>query len=80
MSFIEFVGRRLAPASAGAALIAVLSTTSAQAHHVMDGMLPSTFVEGLLSGLGHPIIGPDHFAFVVAVGLERILGEELGSD
>jgi urease accessory protein len=30
--------------------------------------MPATFAEGLLSGLGHPIIGLDHFAAVVAVG------------
>lgn len=38
------------------------------AHHVMDGKLPGTFTQGLLSGLGHPVIGLDHFAAVVAVG------------
>lgn len=41
----------------------------AQAHHVMGGGKPATLVEGLLSGLGHPIIGMDHLAFVIAVGL-----------
>ena len=30
--------------------------------------MPATFSEGFLSGLGHPIIGIDHFAAVVAVG------------
>lgn len=35
----------------------------------MGGATPSTLGEGLLSGLGHPIIGIDHLAFVVAVGL-----------
>jgi urease accessory protein len=44
----------------------------AAAHHVMGGQLPSSFVEGLLSGLGHPIIGLDHLAFVVAVGLAAV--------
>jgi urease accessory protein len=34
----------------------------------MGGRTPTTFVEGLLSGLGHPIIGIDHLAAVVAVG------------
>jgi urease accessory protein len=34
----------------------------------MGGKMPSTFAEGILSGLGHPIIGLDHFAAVVAVG------------
>src|SRR5215831_20866458 len=42
---------------------------SASAHHVMGGRMPSTFAEGLLSGLGHPVIGPDHLAFLLAAGL-----------
>jgi urease accessory protein len=40
----------------------------ALAHHLMGGRMPATFGEGLLSGLGHPVIGLDHFAAVVAVG------------
>lgn len=39
------------------------------AHHGMDSAMPSNFWEGLLSGLAHPIIGLDHFAFVVAIAL-----------
>ena len=54
-------------AFAAAASMAV--TTPAFAHHMMDGKVPTTFVEGLLSGLAHPVIGPDHFAFIVAIGL-----------
>jgi len=38
------------------------------AHHLTGGRMPATFGDGLLSGLGHPIIGFDHFAAVVAVG------------
>jgi urease accessory protein len=34
----------------------------------MGGRMPASFTDGLLSGLGHPIIGLDHFAAVVAVG------------
>jgi urease accessory protein len=34
----------------------------------MGGKTPETFGQGLLSGLGHPVIGLDHFAAVVAVG------------
>ena len=41
----------------------------ASAHHVMGGRTPSTFMEGLLSGLGHPVIGLDHLAFLVAIGI-----------
>lgn len=40
----------------------------AWAHHFMDGSLPQTFAQGLLSGLGHPLIGLDHAAFIVAAG------------
>jgi len=42
--------------------------SSAWAHHVMDYALPATFAQGLLSGLGHPLIGADHAAFIVAAG------------
>ena len=35
----------------------VLGTASAHAHHVMGGKTPSSFIDGLLSGLGHPLIG-----------------------
>src|SRR5258708_36682587 len=58
------------------ALIAILflCTTSAFAHHVMGGTTPSTPVEGLLAGIGHPIIGPDHLAFLLAVGIAVGIG------
>jgi len=46
-----------------------LFPTAALAHHVMGGVLPSTFSQGLLSGLGHPVIGLDHFLFVLALGV-----------
>ena len=41
---------------------------TAWAHHFMGGGLPQTFAQGLLSGLGHPVIGLDHAAFIVAAG------------
>lgn len=45
-----------------------LAVEPAFAHHLMGGKTPATFAQGILSGLGHPIIGLDHFAAVVAVG------------
>jgi urease accessory protein len=45
-----------------------LMADPAFAHHVMGGRMPVTFADGLLSGLGHPVIGLDHFAAVVAIG------------
>jgi urease accessory protein len=51
------------------AALALLTADPAFAHHVMGGRTPATFGEGLLSGLGHPVIGIDHLAFLVAVGV-----------
>ncbi|ODS01097.1 urease accessory protein UreJ [Methyloceanibacter methanicus] len=47
----------------------VLTAAPASAHHMMGGEMPSTFSQGLLSGLGHPVIGLDHLAFLIAVGV-----------
>jgi urease accessory protein len=47
--------------------------TPAFAHHPMGGQTPSTLGEGLLSGIGHPIIGLDHLAFVIAAGVAAVL-------
>lgn len=40
----------------------------ALAHHPTGGNTPINFFEGFMSGLGHPIIGLDHFAFIIAIG------------
>jgi urease accessory protein len=61
--------RRSVPAIAVLASLA----TPASAHHAMGGKLPTTFAEGLLSGLAHPILGPDHLAFVIAIGIAAAL-------
>ena len=47
----------------------MMMVESAAAHHVMGGTLPNTFGQGLLSGFGHPVIGIDHVAFILTVGL-----------
>ncbi len=49
--------------------ILLMTATPAFAHHAMGGKLPSTVFEGFISGVAHPLIGLDHFAFIVAVGL-----------
>src|SRR5437667_27981 len=56
------------PALAACCVLVALSAP-AHAHHVMSGRTPSTFAEGLLSGLGHPVIGIDHLAVIVALGI-----------
>lgn len=51
----------------------VFVSNSAFAHHPMGGTTPSNLLEGLVSGLAHPIIGLDHFIFVAAVGIAAVL-------
>lgn len=48
---------------------AIGASGPALAHHPMGGAVPETLINGLLSGLGHPIIGIDHLAFIIAMGL-----------
>jgi urease accessory protein len=40
----------------------------ALAHHGMDGETPSTPMQGLISGLAHPVIGLDHLSLVLLFG------------
>ena len=56
-------------AQLAALAIGAMFGPAAGAHHAIGGRIPSTGWEGLLSGLAHPILGLDHFAFVVAAGL-----------
>ncbi|MEB3173244.1 MAG: HupE/UreJ family protein [Cyanobacteriota bacterium] len=50
--------------------LALLLAAPAQAHHLIDisGLAP-TPLNGLLSGLAHPVIGPDHLLFLLALAL-----------
>lgn len=57
--------RRACPALAAV----LLASAPALAHHPMGGTTPETFTQGLLSGLGHPILGLDHFVVLIGVGL-----------
>lgn len=52
----------------------LLLAAPASAHHLMDltGMKPGVLT-GLLSGLAHPILGPDHLLFLLAIGLVGIV-------
>jgi urease accessory protein len=61
------------------ALATFAGASPAFAHHVMGGKLPETFMQGLLSGLGHPVIGLDHLGAIVGVGiLAAIAGRSVG--
>lgn len=43
------------------------------AHHPTGGRMPANMLEGFLSGVGHPVIGPDHLAFIAAIGIAAAL-------
>lgn len=49
--------------------VAALMPLPALAHHPMGGAAPQTAWHGLLSGIGHPVIGLDHLAFLIGAGL-----------
>ena len=54
-----------------AGLVALSLFTPAHAHHPF-GMGDSTdlsALQGLLSGIGHPLLGPDHLLFLLAIAL-----------
>lgn len=46
-----------------------LTATPALAHHPLGGMPMDTFAQGLMSGVGHPVLGFDHLFFVAAMGI-----------
>ena len=56
----------------------LLHSSPALAHHPNGGEVPSNFIEGLLSGFGHPVIGIDHLTFTIAVGLLAALSSKSG--
>jgi urease accessory protein len=53
-----------------AVMLLLLDRHPAQAHHLIEILaLPVTPLNGLISGLAHPVIGPDHLVFLLALSL-----------
>lgn len=51
-------------------LAVVLMAPAAQAHHLMHFLnLKATPLSALVSGLAHPVLGPDHLLFLLALSL-----------
>lgn len=48
---------------------ALLAAPMAMAHHAMGGATPTNFAQGFMSGIAHPVIGMDHFAFLLVAAL-----------
>jgi len=79
MSKILQLSLRYLGAIAIAVAIAFLTIPQpAYAHHALGGKTPVNLFEGFLSGLAHPVIGLDHLAFVVAIGLLAV-GQRRGA-
>lgn len=51
---------------------AALAAGPALAHHPLGGLPMETFAHGLLSGVGHPVLGFDHLFFVLAMGIAAL--------
>ncbi|MEL7257545.1 MAG: HupE/UreJ family protein [Pseudomonadota bacterium] len=51
---------------------ASLVASPALAHHPLNGMPMETFTHGMLSGVGHPLLGFDHLFFVIAMGVAAL--------
>ena len=49
--------------------VAALAATPGWAHHPFEGMEPRdlNLLQGLVSGLGHPLLGTDHLVFLLAI-------------
>ena len=59
-----------APLLLGSLLLVPLLAAPASAHHLMElFQLKEGPLGGFLSGLGHPLLGPDHLLFLLALGL-----------
>ncbi|WP_146346179.1 HupE/UreJ family protein [Phaeobacter marinintestinus] len=60
------------------ALLLICLAAPAWAHHPLAGQPMEIFAHGVLSGIGHPVLGFDHLFFILAVGvLARVAGMPL---
>ena len=73
VSALSFLKASTTSQKLGALLLALMAslfaTRPAFAHHPLGGGTPDNVADAFLSGLGHPVIGIDHLAFVIAAGL-----------
>ncbi|MEL7303355.1 MAG: HupE/UreJ family protein [Pseudomonadota bacterium] len=49
----------------------------AAAHHPFEGMIPANWMQGMMSGLAHPVIDIDHAAMIIGVGLAAAISGSL---
>ena len=56
----------------GGAILLFLIPTTVYAHHPLAGTPMETFAHGILSGVGHPLLGFDHLFFVLVIGVAAV--------
>ena len=56
----------------GGAILLFLIPTTVYAHHPLAGTPMETFAHGILSGVGHPLLGFDHLFFVLIMGIAAV--------
>lgn len=61
--------RQFSMVAGGAIALLFFTSLPVLAHHPFGSKTPDNAVEAFLSGMGHPVIGIDHLAFVIASGL-----------
>ncbi|MEM9762135.1 MAG: HupE/UreJ family protein [Pseudomonadota bacterium] len=53
----------------GLAAVVLTAASGAEAHHPLAGQAMTTLEHGVLSGIGHPLLGFDHLFFVLLMGV-----------
>ena len=71
-SFFSSFRARTGAVLTATALFGALMPSKALAHHPLGGMPMETFTHGMLSGIGHPLLGFDHLFFVFIVGVAAL--------
>jgi len=66
---MKLLFRTTAFISISAVMLSLLTSLPANAHHpfAMGDSTELNAFQGLLSGIGHPLLGPDHFLFMLAM-------------
>ena len=57
--------------------ITMFHSSNVYAHHPLAGQKMETFYHGLISGIGHPILGFDHLFFIIGVGILSLLAKKV---
>ena len=66
---MESVDKIIVARLAAVLALVTIAANPAMAHHPLNGLPMETFAHGILSGIGHPVLGFDHLFFILAAGI-----------